>query len=60
MVQLTIREVAASMWNMFTTKRFLMFSPQLFWSGISIAYFSGNLMELIQNTIDDKPEAKFE
>jgi hypothetical protein len=39
------------MWKLFTTKRFLTLTPQLAWSGVSIAYFSGNLMELMQKTI---------
>jgi len=39
------------MWNLFTKPRFLMLSPQCFWTGISIAYFSGNLVEMISATV---------
>jgi hypothetical protein len=44
------------MWAMFLTRRFLILAPQLFWTGISIAFFSGNLMELMQKTIGGAPE----
>lgn len=45
--KVSIKEVALSMWHMLCTRRFLIIAPQLFWTGISIAFFSGNLMEVI-------------
>ena len=48
------------MWNLLCTRRFLIIAPQLFWTGISIAFFSGNLMELIQATVQGSDEARFE
>ena len=48
------------MWHMLCTRRFLIIAPQLFWTGISIAFFSGNLMEVIQATVDGSQEQKFE
>jgi hypothetical protein len=47
----TVKSVALSMWNMLMTRRFLIIAPQLFWTGISIAYFSGNLIELMMATV---------
>jgi MFS family permease len=52
-------QVASSMWSMFATKRFLIFAPQLFWTGISIAYFSGNLVEMMTRTIEGTVEEQF-
>ena len=58
--KVSIKEVAVSMWNLLCTRRFLIIAPQLFWTGISIAFFSGNLMELIQATVEGPDEARFE
>jgi predicted MFS family arabinose efflux permease len=35
------------MWNLFWKPRFLMLAPQCAWTGVSIAFFSGNLVELM-------------
>ena len=45
---------------MFLTRRFLILAPQLAWTGVSIAYFSGNLMDLMQKTIHGTSEEQFE
>lgn len=58
--QPSIKEVAISMWSMFATRRFLIFAPQLAWTGLSIAFFSGNLIEVMQKTIGGTPEEQFE
>lgn len=58
--KVSIKDVSISMWNLLCTRRFLIIAPQLFWTGISIAFFSGNLMELIQATVDGPQESKFE
>jgi sugar phosphate permease len=35
------------MWNLFWKPRFLMLAPQCAWTGVSIAFFSGNLVEMM-------------
>jgi hypothetical protein len=40
-----------SMWQLTKTTRFLYLVPQLFWTGISIAYYSGNLVEMMTGTL---------
>ena len=49
---MNIKEVAKSMWKLVSDKRFRFFIPQLFWTGVSIAFFSGNLVTLMSDTID--------
>jgi hypothetical protein len=44
--KVTLKVVAISMWNLAIDKRMLFLSPQLFWTGISIAYFSGVLADI--------------
>jgi hypothetical protein len=50
--KMSLKEVCFSLWTLATDKRFRYFAPQLFWTGISIAFFSGNLVELMAETID--------
>lgn len=50
---LSIKEVAKSMWNLFLKPRFLMLAPQCAWTGVSIAFFSGNLVEMIVSTFPE-------
>jgi hypothetical protein len=51
---LGIKEVANSMWNLFKKPRFLRLAPQCFWTGVSIAFFSGNLVEMMTKSQEDK------
>lgn len=44
---------------MASNKRFLLFAPQLFWTGVSISFFSGNLVNLMARTIDGDDQYKF-
>ena len=48
-----------SLWHLVSDKRFRLFIPQLFWSGVSIAFFSGNLVEIMGATIDGDDHLKF-
>jgi len=40
-----------SMWRLTCNRRFLYLIPQLAWTGISIAYYSGNLVEMMSAAI---------
>jgi len=40
------------MWQFFANRRFLILAPQLFWTGISIAYYSGNLVEMMSDALE--------
>ena len=42
------------MWNLFCKPRFLRLAPQCAWTGISIAFFSGNLVEMMTKSLEDK------
>ncbi len=42
-------------WNLNRDRRFHWIIPQTLWTGASIAYFSGNLVEMIQDRIPDDP-----
>ena len=53
-VPLGVGEVARSMWNLFLKPRFLMLIPQCAWTGVSIAFFSGNLVEMMAKSMEDK------
>jgi hypothetical protein len=50
---LSIKEVAISMYNLFWKPRFLMLAPQCAWTGVSIAFFSGNLVEMMVSAHSD-------
>jgi hypothetical protein len=39
------------MFYLLKDRRFLILVPQLFWTGVSIAYFSGNLVEMMSDAI---------
>ncbi|CDW77194.1 major facilitator superfamily protein [Stylonychia lemnae] len=61
--KLTLKQAVASMWKFFYNKRFLVLAPQLFWTGISIAYYSGNLVEMMSDSLqkdgkDDQEQFK--
>jgi MFS family permease len=51
---LGIKEVANSMWNLFMKPRFQMLIPQCAWTGVSIAFFSGNLVEMMTKSMEEK------
>lgn len=51
---MTLVDVVKSLWKAFYQKRFFPFIPQLMWTGISIAYYSGILALLISDTIIDE------
>lgn len=40
-----------SMWKLTCDRRFMWLIPQLAWTGISIAYYSGNLVEMMTGAI---------
>ena len=44
------------MWRFFANKRLLMLAPQLFWTRVNIAYYSGNLVEMMSDAL--KQEGK--
>lgn len=52
----TLKEGCVKLWNLNKDPRFLWILPQTLWTGISIAYFSGNLVEMLQDTIDSDDE----
>jgi predicted MFS family arabinose efflux permease len=52
-------EVVKSLWRLVSSKRFRLFIPQLAWTGVSIAFFSGNLVELMSLTINGDEQEKF-
>lgn len=49
-----MKEAVVSMWRFFANRRFLMLAPQLFWTGISIAYYSGNLVEMMSDALQQE------
>jgi len=44
---------------MASARRFWFFIPQLFWTGVSISFFSGNLVEIMAATIEGDDQTKF-
>jgi MFS family permease len=42
--------------NLSKDVRFVWIVPQSFWTGVSIAYFSGNLTEMLQGTLQDESD----
>jgi len=51
---MTMKEAVKSMWRFFANKRFLILAPQCFWTGVSIAYYSGNLVEMMSNALEEE------
>lgn len=51
---LGLGQVASSMWSLFMKPRFLMLIPQCAWTGVSIAFFSGNLVEMMAKSLEAK------
>lgn len=47
----TVGGVIKSMWKLTTNKRFALLIPQFFWTGISIAYYQGILVLMMQQAI---------
>jgi MFS family permease len=47
------------MWHLTCNRRFLWLIPQLAWTGISIAYYSGNLVEMMTGTINGDNNYQF-
>ena len=43
----TVKEGVLKLWNLCKDRRFIYIIPQSAWTGISIAYFSGNLVEML-------------
>ena len=44
----TVKEGVLKLWNLCKDRRFIYIIPQSAWTGISIAYFSGNLIEMLE------------
>jgi MFS family permease len=44
----TVKGGVLKLWNLCKDRRFLYLIPQSSWTGISIAYFSGNLIEMLE------------
>jgi hypothetical protein len=44
----TVKEGVLKLWNLCKDRRFIFIIPQSAWTGISIAYFSGNLIEMLE------------
>lgn len=47
------------MWRLTCDKRFLYLIPNLSWTGISIAYYSGNLVEMMSQTLGGDSNYQF-
>ena len=43
----TVKEGLLKLWTLCKDRRFIYIIPQSAWTGISIAYFSGNLVEML-------------
>jgi hypothetical protein len=43
----SVRDGVMKIWNMMTDKRFWFILPQALWTGVSIAYYSGNLVDML-------------
>ena len=46
-IKVTLREGVMKLINLQKDKKFLWLMPQTLWTGVSIAYFSGNLVEML-------------
>lgn len=46
--KVTVKEGVLKLWNLCKDPRFVYIIPQSAWTGISIAYFSGNLIEMLE------------
>ena len=44
----TVKEGVLKLWTLCKDRRFIYIIPQSAWTGISIAYFSGNLIEMLE------------
>ena len=44
----TIKEGVLKLWGLCKDRRFIYIIPQSAWTGISIAYFSGNMIEMLE------------
>ena len=44
----TLKEGLLKLWTLCKDRRFVYIIPQSAWTGISIAYFSGNLIEMLE------------
>ena len=42
-----------SMWALTCDRRFMILIPQLCWTGVSIAYYSGNLGEMMTGSLQN-------
>ena len=47
----TLKDGCLKLWHLSLDRRFLWLLPQTWWTGVSIAYFSGNLVEMLQWSI---------
>lgn len=45
--RVTLKDAVRKIWNLNRDRRFHWIIPQTLWTGASIAYFSGNLVEMI-------------
>lgn len=48
-----------AMWRLTTSRRFMYLIPQLLWTGVSIAYYSGNLVEMMSQTLHGDSNYQF-
>jgi MFS family permease len=55
----TVAEGAKKLVQLLFNRRFMWILPQTVWTGISIAYFSGNLVEMLQGSIEGDEKEKF-
>lgn len=56
--QMTVMQRTASIWRMAINKRMLVFLPQLLWTGVSIAYYSGILVSVISDSVVGATESE--
>ena len=55
----TVRQGVRKLLDLLFNRRFMWILPQTIWTGISIAYFSGNLVEMLQDSIHDDERTEF-
>jgi hypothetical protein len=48
----TIQQGVYKLLALLFNRRFMWILPQTVWTGVSIAYFSGNLVEMLQDSIE--------
>ena len=56
----TITQGVLKLVTLLFNRRFMWILPQTVWTGVSIAYFSGNLVEMLQDSIDGDDQYQFQ